>query len=121
MTTKIDETKIKKEVKTKEVKETKKEIVLRGLNISEITIDIVGTSPLLMDKLPKDVADSILAKQAGVSNTNSKKIRDTKQEIQNAIHVTSTGKIGFPVCGFKSGIILAHNSNNCICLFKSCR
>jgi hypothetical protein len=101
---KKDDMKNKKVTETKP-KETIRKIELRGLNIKTLRVNIVGKSPLLMDKIPKEVLDSILAKQTGISNTNAKKIRDPKEEIKNAIHYTSDGKIGYPVQGFKRGMM----------------
>lgn len=88
-----------------ETKEKKVEVVLQPINVGRINIKIKGNTPLLMDKFPEEVKKGILAKQAGVSKGNKKKVRDTKQEIQEAIHITSTGKIGYPAFGFKKGMM----------------
>ena len=66
---------------------------------------IKGKTNLLMDKLPVEVKKGILAKQAGISKGNKKKIRDTKQEVLDAIHITQSGKIGYPSFGFKKGMM----------------
>ncbi len=88
-----------------ETKEKKVEVVLQPISVGTIKVQIRGKTPLLMDKFPDEVKKGILAKQAGVSKGNKKKVRDTKQETQEAIHVTSTGQIGYPAFGFKKGMM----------------
>ena len=88
-----------------ETKENKVEVVLQPISVGTIRVQIKGKTPLLMDKFPDEVKKGILAKQAGVSKGNKKKTRDTKQETQEAIHVTSTGQIGYPAFGFKKGMM----------------
>lgn len=88
-----------------ETKERKVEVVLQPINVGRIKVQIKGKTPLLMDKFPEEAKKGILAKQAGIAKGNKKKVRDTKQEIQEAIHITSTGKIGYPAFGFKKGIM----------------
>ena len=88
-----------------ETKENKVEVVLQPISVGTIRVQIKGKTPLLMDKFPDEVKKGILAKQAGVSKGNKKKVRDTKQETQEAIHVTSTGQIGYPAFGFKKGMM----------------
>jgi len=85
--------------------ENKIEVVLQPINVGTIKVKIKGKTPLLMDKFPEDVKKGILAKQAGVSKGNKKKTRDTTEETQQAIHITSTGKIGYPSFGFKKGMM----------------
>ena len=93
--------------KKTEAKETKVEIRLQPLNLATITVPIVGKTPLLMDRFPPEVMKGILDKQTGAAKGAKKKIRDIKDEIKQAIHKTSTGKIGFPASGFKKGMIEA--------------
>lgn len=57
--------------------------------------------------MPVGTLDAIQKKQTGESKSNKKLIRDIDLEIKEAIHITSTGKIGFPAAGFKSGMIEA--------------
>lgn len=91
-------------VKTKN-KEKIVEIKIQPLNIETIKIKIKGVTPLLMGKVSDEVKEGILAKQVGVSKSNKKKVRDTKQEVLDAIHVLPNGDIGFPVHGFKHGMM----------------
>jgi len=86
-------------------KEKKIEIVLQPINVGRVKVPIKGKTPLLMDRFPPRVRDDIIVKQTGVSKGNKKKIRDTKQETQEAIHITNSGKVGFPSFGFKKGMM----------------
>ena len=95
----------KDETKKEETKKVVKKIELMPLNIKTITINIIGKTPLLMDKMPQETLNNILAKQTGLSNTNKKKVRDTSNETSNAIHKTSMGKIGYPASAFKKAMI----------------
>ncbi len=88
-----------------ETKEKKIEVKLESLNIGQVTVPIKGKTPLLMDKMPDAVRHEILAKQAGITKSGKKKVRDTTEETLAAIHQTSTGKIGFPSAGFKKGMM----------------
>ena len=91
----------------KKQKVVKKEITLVSLNIGQMTVPIKGKTPLLMDRFPEEAKAQILAKQTGVSKSNKNKVRDTEKEIKEAIHVTSTGKVGYPASGFKKGMMEA--------------
>ena len=81
------------------------EIKIDTLNIDTIKVPIQGKTPLLMDRMPERVKEEILAKQAGITKSNKKKVRDTKEEVVEAIHLTSKGVIGFPAFGFKKGMM----------------
>ena len=89
------------------MKEKKIEVAIQPINVGTITVKLNGKTPLLMDRFPEDVKKGILAKQAGLAKGNKKKIRDTTDEIKEAIHLTSKGAIGFPVFGFKKGMMEA--------------
>ncbi len=88
-----------------ESKEKKLEVSLQRINVGSVTVKINGKTPLLMDKFPDNVKKEILDKQSGVAKGNKKKVRDTKEEIQQAIHMTNSGNIGYPVFGFKKGMM----------------
>lgn len=87
------------------VKKEVKEIILDPINIKVLEVDIIGKTPLLMDKFPEEEKLKILEKQTGESRGNKRMIRDTKKETENAVHRTSKGKIGFPAFGFKAGMM----------------
>jgi len=87
-----------------EPKVTNVEVRIAPINVKTIKIGIKGKSPLLMDKMPDETKMAILAKQTGVTKTN-KQLRDVAKEQMRAVHLTPSGKIGFPSAGFKSGMI----------------
>lgn len=91
--------------KTTKSKVEKIEIKVDPLRLKKMKVTLKGMTPLLMDRLPESVKEQILAKQTGVAKSAKKKVRDTAQEVKDAIHVTSTGKIGFPAAGFKAGMM----------------
>ena len=87
------------------MKEEKVEIQLEPIKLNTLKVKIKGVTPLLMDRFPESTKAEILAKQSGVSKSSKKKVRDTKEEIQSAIHVTLDGEVGFPSAGFKRGMM----------------
>ena len=89
----------------KETKTEKVEVILPPINVKTVTVELVGKTPLIMDRFPEEVQKEILAKQTGVAKSAKKKVRDTKKETQEAIHVTASGQIGFPASGFKRGMM----------------
>lgn len=89
----------------KKPKETKKEIRLAEIRVAEITVPIVGKTPLLMDRFPPKTRDAILAKQTGVSKTATKTPRKIEEETREAVHMTRSKKVGFPAEGFKRGMM----------------
>ncbi len=87
--------------------EVKKEVSIAPIEVAKAIFQIVGKTPLLMDKMSKKVLKEIEDKQTGKSRTKGKKTRDIEEEMETAIHKTSDGIIGFPAAGFKAGIIEA--------------
>lgn len=81
------------------------EVVLEPLQLSTIKVKLKGKTPLLMDKFPDATKKEILDKQSGVSKSSKKRTRDVTKEIGDAIHKTSTGKVGYPAYGFKKGMM----------------
>lgn len=81
------------------------EVALEPITVKTLEVTVKGKTPLIMDRFPEEVQEEILAKQAGVSKSSKKKVRDTKKEVIDAIHVTSKGKVGFPAAGFKRGMM----------------
>ena len=86
-------------------KENKISIVIQPIRLDRIKVPIKGKTNLIMARFPEEVKKEILGKQSGIAKGNKKKVRDTKQEIQDAIHITSNGEIGFPAFGFKKGMM----------------
>lgn len=90
------------EVKKPEVKEVG--VQISKINLATVNFKITGTSPLLMDKFPEDVKKQIEEKQTGKSQVK-KANRNIDKEIDQAVHRTSDGKVGYPAVGFKAGLI----------------
>ena len=88
----------------KKIEDKKIEVNLAPINIKRAVFSIKGKTPLLIDKMPSDTLQAIQDKQTGKSKS-SKKVRDIAKEIDQAIHRTASGKIGFPAAGFKFGMI----------------
>ncbi len=93
---------MEKKIDKKKVKE--EGVVVQPINLSVVSFKITGTSPLLMDKFPDEAKKQITEKQMGKSQTK-KKPRDIEKEMQEAVHKTKEGDIGFPAIGFKAGLI----------------
>lgn len=70
-----------------------------------VDINVVGKTPLLMDRMTEGAVMSILDKQTGKKQAGAKTLRDLEKEAKDAIHVTSGGKIGFPANGFLKGMM----------------
>lgn len=81
-----------------------KKVLLQPIQVEEMSVKIVGTSPLLMDRFPDAARQEIIDKQAGVSKGQKKK-REIKKEMHDAVHLTPKGKPGFPAQGFKKGMV----------------
>ena len=88
-----------------EKKQTTVQVVLEPMNLKKTEVTITGKTPLLMDRMGDDIKRGILAKQSGLTKGNKKLVRNIEEEVKNAIHVTSDGKIGFPSYGFKKGMM----------------
>lgn len=81
------------------------DVKMQPLQLRLVKVVVEGKEPgLLMDRFPPEVQKQILDKQIG-KNKPVKKNRDLKKEVMNAVHKTSTGKVGFPAHGFKKGMI----------------
>ncbi len=81
-----------------------KEVSILPIDISTATFDIVGSTPLLMDRMTEETLQGIQDKQTGKMKTG-KKLRDIKKEIEEAIHYLPNKDVGFPSGGFKSAFI----------------
>lgn len=83
----------------------KVQVKVQPLNHNTIKVKIIGKTPLLMDRMPEETMQGILDKQTGVAKSGKKQLRDTQKEVERAIHKMSDGTIGFPIAGFKRGMI----------------
>ena len=88
--------------KKEEVKKT--ELSIPSLRLAKATFPIIGSTPLLMDKMPAETLKEIEAKQSGQGRTG-KKVRDIDREVEEAVHYLPDGSVGYPAAGFKAGMI----------------
>jgi len=84
--------------------EKKISVTIQQIHLDTAIFRIEGVTPLLIDRMPPEVLKEIEEKQKGTSQVK-KKIRNIEQEIDRAIHRLPDGKVGFPISGFKAGLI----------------
>jgi hypothetical protein len=80
-------------------------VKLPEINLQSIKVTLEGKSPLLMDRMSDEIRNQILEKQTGVAKSNKKAIRDIAREVDNAIHKTKDGTIGFPAAAVKMAMM----------------
>lgn len=85
--------------------EQKVKVCLEPLDLRKVVIQVEGKTPLLMDRFPEEAQQQILDKQIGISKSSKKKTRDVDKEVQEAVHRTNKGEIGYPAHGFKAGMM----------------
>ena len=95
---------MEKEIKEKKPEVKEQGVMVQKIKLSTISFKIEGVSPLLMDKFPDEAKKQIIEKQMGKSQTK-KKNRDIDKEIEEAVHKTQDGTVGYPAIGFKAGLI----------------
>jgi hypothetical protein len=74
------------------------------------TIDLVGTSPLVMAAFSDKARKKLMASHEAGSQSKSKKQREARNfsaDMQDAIHYSEQGWIGFPASAFRAGMISA--------------
>ena len=78
-------------------------IQLQELKKEKITINIVGLTPLLMEKMDMDVVERYNLKKGKKLSNKDDKLEEEKYEAKK--HFTDDGKIGFPSTGFLKGMV----------------
>lgn len=73
--------------------------------IREVTIPIVGISPLIVHKFSEKATKMIQDKQAGKAKNKKHDIRDPEADYEGAKHKSPLGWDGFPAAGFKAAMI----------------
>lgn len=86
------------------MKQIVKEVNTEPIQIGEMKIRIVGTTPLLMSRMSNEIAQELINVMEG-KGRDKKKVRDFEGEIETKIHKTEDGKVGFPACGFKKSLV----------------
>ena len=96
--------KAKKQTKEIVMKENKRETVeIQPIEIAQIAVTVVGDTPLLMGKMSMDVVDAIENKKADKMTKKDKRMEEEK--VDEKIHHTEDGNIGFPATAFAKGMI----------------
>lgn len=76
------------------------------IKVVETNIKIKGTTPLLMERMSEEVADSLRNIMEG-KGKDRKKVRNFESEVEEKIHRCNNGKPGFPASGFKKALVSA--------------
>lgn len=74
-------------------------------SIRQVTIPIVGISPLIVHAWSEKSKKMIADKQAGKAKNKKHEIRNPEEEYEAAKHVSISGWEGFPAAGFKAAMI----------------
>lgn len=74
-------------------------------SIRQVTIPIVGISPLIVHAWSEKSKKMISDKQAGKAKNKKHEIRQPEEEYLAAKHISVSGWEGFPAAGFKAAMI----------------
>lgn len=86
---------------------TAKAIEIPALEMQQITIDVIGTAPLLVSRFSEKAKREILEKQQKKAN-KAKAARKPEDEFMSSLYLMSDGKTpGFPAGGFKGAMMRA--------------
>jgi hypothetical protein len=87
------------------MKSQTKSVEILEFQIREVTIPIVGISPLIVHRFSEKAIKMIQDKQAGKAKNKKHDIRDPEGDFEGAKHVSVLGWEGFPAAGFKAAMI----------------
>jgi len=74
-------------------------------SIRQVSIPIVGISPLIVHAWSEKSKKMISDKQAGKAKNKKHEIRQPEEEYEAAKHISVSGWDGFPAAGFKAAMI----------------
>lgn len=74
-------------------------------SIRQVTIPVVGISPLIVHAWSEKSKKMISDKQAGKAKNKKHDIRQPEEEYEAAKHISVSGWEGFPAAGFKAAMI----------------
>lgn len=86
------------------MKNSKKEVKIEPIKIGEFKVKIIGLSPILMERMSDKIAQELKDRMEGKGKDKTK-IKDFEGEVEEKIHRTSDGKVGFPAIGFKKALV----------------
>lgn len=82
-----------------------KSVEIIDFAIREVTIPVVGISPLIVHAWSEKSKKMIADKQAGKARNKKHDIRNPEDEFEQAKHISPLGFEGFPAAGFKAAMI----------------
>jgi hypothetical protein len=83
----------------------KKSVEILELSIKEVTIPIVGISPLVVHAWSEKAKKEMEDKQAGKAKNKKHEIRIPAEDYEAAKHKLTDGTDGFPAAGFKAAMV----------------
>lgn len=83
----------------------KKSVEILELSINEVTIPIIGISPLVVHCFSEKAKKQIENAQNLVAKNKKHELRVPTEECQAAKHISADGWEGFPAAGFKAAMI----------------
>ena len=83
----------------------KQTVEILDFKIREVTIPVVGISPLIVHAFSKKAQQMIEDKQQGKAKNAKHEIRNPESDYENAKHKSPKGWDGFPAAGFKAAMI----------------
>lgn len=87
-------------------KKEKKEIKIEPIKIGEFKVKIIGQTSLLMERMSERTTQELKDRMEG-KGKDKNKVKDFESEVEEKIHRTSDGKVGFPAVGFKKALVAA--------------
>ena len=85
-------------------------VLIKPPKMAFFTIDLKGTAPLVMAAFGAKVTQRLRASHEAGSQAKSKKVREARNfagDMQEAIHYSEEGWVGFPASAFRAGMISA--------------
>lgn len=82
-----------------------KTVEVLDFQINEVTIPIIGISPLIVHKFSEKAQRMIQDKQAGKAKNKKHEIKVPEDDFNGARHISPLGWDGFPAAGFKAAMI----------------
>lgn len=83
-------------------------IELPELKLSQIQIQLIGRTPLVVHQFSQKEKMKMLGVQTGKAKSG-KEARDPEQEYRDSLYVKPDGKYGFPAVAFKCAVVNAAN------------
>lgn len=82
----------------------KVQIPIKPIEIANISVGLVGSTSLLMEKMSEEIREQLKNIVTG-KGKEKKKNRDLDAEVEHKIHKDVNGNIGFPAGGFKKAMV----------------